>query len=137
MKLTNEQTADCIVKLSNPYERVTLLCDGRTITLSVERYKALTFKVVTYVDWQILGKWFSGTQECPEQKFMRKAVKSIYTPAVKKKFIKIMGARRFKSDPSFHRTYTMFHPDWPNGKAAINHLCKVCESVELYRKETP
>jgi hypothetical protein len=131
MKLLKEQQADCIVKLSHPYGRVALLCDGRKITLSVEQYKGLSFRVMTYVDGHFLGKWISGTEEYSEQKFLRKVVKPIYSSAMRKKLIKIMGVRRFNTEPDYHKTYTVFYPDWHDGKAAINHLCKVCESVEL------
>lgn len=44
---------------------------------------------------------------------------------------KAIGKRAVAKDRDYSKTVTSYMPDWASGKAAINHLCKVCESVEL------
>jgi hypothetical protein len=131
MKLTKEQKAECASSLDHPYGRVELVCDGRKITLNVESCKKLSYRVMTYVDGHFLGKWISGSEAHPEQKFLRKVVRPVYSASFKKKMEKAAGKRFVAQDPFYKKTVTTYMPDWASGKAAINHLCKVCESVEL------
>lgn len=134
MKLTKEQKDELAQKLNSPWGSVKLLCDGYTITLNVERVKALSYRVVTYVNGEWRGEWFSAKQEFPEQKFLHKKVVPNCKPAERKKIEKALGKRYVSKDPFWSGSFTMFAPDWPSGKAAINHLCKVCESVQVASK---
>jgi hypothetical protein len=134
--MTKEEKADCIVKLSHPYGRVALLCDGRRVVLQVECYKTLSCRVMTYVDGRFSGEWISAQDSHPEQRFLRKSVRPVYSSAVIRKMEKACGKRWVAKNPIFKGTVTTYMPDWPSGKAAMNHLCKVCESVEVI-KETP
>lgn len=133
MKLTKEQRADLVEKLSSPWGSASLVCDGHRVTLQVQREggNAIKYRVMTYVDGYFKGEWMNG--EAPEAKFLRKQVYPVYSVSDRKKMEKIVGKRRFASADydRYRKTLTHYLPDWASGKAAIAHLCKVCESVEI------
>jgi hypothetical protein len=135
MKLTAEQKTALIEELSYPHGYVKLMCDGYEISLVVEPYKALSYVVMTYVNGFFEGKWMNSKQEFPEQKFMRKSIKSVYSARTKAKFEKIYGKREYKKKSAdFDRKYVLYMPTFGTGKAAISHLVKVCESIEVMEK---
>ncbi len=132
MKLSKEQIEELAKSLIHPYGGgVKLLCDGYTVNLQVECYKGMTYRVMTYVNGYMKGVWVGLSGEYPEQKFLRKQVKPLCSPAKKSKMEKIMGKRHIKNDPYYSATKTYYWNDWISGKAALNHLNKVCESVQL------
>lgn len=131
MKLTKEQKEKLSADLTSPWGRVRLICDGYRIALVVERCKPMVFRVVTYINGQWRGEWSLGTKEFPEQKFINKKTHRVYSPAFVKKAEKIFGKRAVAKDPEYKRTFITYDISWPSGKAAINHLCRVCESVEI------
>lgn len=131
MKLTKEQKATLIADLMLPWGRVELLCDGDRITLAVQQAKPLVFRVVTFVNGEWRGEWCFGTKEFPEQKFLNKRTHRVYRPAYVKKMEKIFGKREVAKNPEYQRTFVTYDISWPNGRAAINHLCRVCESIEV------
>ncbi len=136
MKLTKEQKAVCIEKLNSPWGRVELRCDGHKVCLQVQRHTALTFRVMTYVDGHFLGKWISVPESYPEQKFLRPRIRPVYSAAFRRSMEKAIGKRAMAKDLDYSKTVTSYMPDWASGKAAINHLCKVCESIEILQNET-
>lgn len=131
MTLTKEQRAELAQQLASPWGMIDLLCDGRRITLQVQRVSGpgITYRVMTYVDGEFRGSWCKG--DTPEAKFLRKQVTPLTSPARRKAAEKALGKRWVAKQPLYTATHTFWHPDWPSGKAAINHLCKVCESVEV------
>lgn len=133
MKLSKQQIDVLAASLAHPYgSGVKLLCDGYTVTLQVERAKKLTWRVITYVNGYFKGEWYGlSKQECPEQKFLRKLVRPRCSAKHKRDMEKIMGKRHVNNDPYYKEVQTSYWPDWPSGKAALNHLNKVCESVQL------
>ena len=54
-----------------------------------------------------------------------------YTPADKARMEKSLGKRFVAKDPWFNKTFISYDMSWPSGKAAIAHLCRVCDSVQL------
>lgn len=132
MKLTKEQKAELAAQLSTPWGTVELICDGYRVALEVQRMKGgMTYRVMTYVNGSFYGHWVSGSAEFPEQKFLRKSVRPLYSAAEKAKYEKVFGKRHVAKDARYSKTLTMYMPDWASGKAVISHLCKVCESVEI------
>ena len=131
MKLSKEQIAVLAETLALPWGRVTLMCDGYKITFTVARTKVLTYRVMTYVDGHFQGAWCDPKNACPEQKFLRKQVKPVCSPARKREAEKALGKRFVKSRSYFSGSTTSYWPDWANGKAALSHLNKVCESIRL------
>lgn len=131
MKLSKEQKDKLAETLSTPWGSATLICDGFRIGLQVQLAKAMTFRVVTFVNGVWKGDWCSGTSEYPEQKFLNKRTHRAVSPAIKAKMEKIMGKRALAKDPYYSKTFVAYDVSWPSGKAAISHLCRVCESVEI------
>lgn len=136
MKLTKEQKQELIDKLSYPWGRVSLQCDDHKVDLVVKRTgKGITFRVVTYVDGRWEGKWMSGKEEYPEQKFLRKSVQPVARKKDKEAMEKAVGKRYFKKmcaeEPYWTKTITLYDVSWGSGRMAINHLCKVCDSIQI------
>jgi hypothetical protein len=131
MKLSKEQKAALASQLDSPYGRVHLLCDGYEIILRVERAKGLSYRVVTYVNGSWKGTWCSGRESYPEQKFLNRKETPLTTPSKKAEAEKIFGNRAVAKDPFYSKKIVTYDLSWPSGKVAINHLCRVCESVEI------
>lgn len=132
MMLTKVQRAELAKKLAYPYgEPVRLVCDGKVITLCVVRDSGpgIRYRVMTYVDGRFEGEWCKG--ETPEAKFLRKTVTPLISAAKRKDAVKRMGIRWVASQSIYNAKVALWHPYWSSGKAAIAHLCKVCESVEI------
>ena len=131
MKLSNEQKTELAKKLESPWGAVALLCDGFRIDLRVERCSALAYRVITYVNGKWEGKWCLAKEDYPEQKFLNKKTHRACSPKFIKNMEKILGKRAVAKDPFYKRTFVTYDMSWPSGKAAISHLCRVCESVEI------
>lgn len=135
MKLSKEQKDELAAKLAMPWGRVALRCDGYDVDLQVERHKAMTYRVMTYVNGHFKGAWISSKNEAPEAKFLRKSVRPNLSPAKRVKMEKMLGKRFVQKDPFWSGSITLYLPDWASGKAALAHLCKVCESIEILTKD--
>lgn len=135
MKLTKVQQHELAMELQGPWAGVDLVCDGYLVSLRVERYKALSWRIYTYVNGCFRAAWVTGDSPAPEVKFLRKSVRLLFSPAKRKKAEKVYGKRAVAKDPFFNETYTMHLPDWTSGKAAIAHLCKVSDSIEVAEPE--
>jgi hypothetical protein len=132
MKLSKEQKAELEQRLSTTWGQVALMCDGYRVDLQVQRWKGgIQYRVMVYVNGHFKGLWTSGKTEYPEQKFLRKSVRPLYTPAQKAKLEKALGKRWVAKDPAMKATVTIYLPDFASGKAAIGHLHRVCESIEI------
>ena len=131
MKLSKEQKDQAIQKLSNPWGSIILMCDGYRVALQVQRTSALSFRVMTFVNGEFKGLWCNPENRCPESIFMRKKVTPIFSPSRKKEIEKALGKRYVKNDPHFSKAHTWLLPDFASGKAAISHMCKVSESIQI------
>lgn len=136
-KLTKEQKQELDAELRFPWGTVELICDGRRISLQVQRWKGMTFRVVQYIDGVFKYAWCSSKEEHPEQKFLRKSVRPNVTPAKRRELEKALGKRYVAKHAFFGGSTTCFYPDWATGKAAINHLCKVCAEVSIAPASKP
>ncbi len=139
MKLTQEQKQQLIDRLGHQWGRVRLQCDGHQVDLVTERAKGMTWRVVTYVDGCWKGEWIDGRQSHPEQKFLNKRTKPAVTKAQRDKMEKAVGKRYFKkmcaTESLWTATSTIYDISWASGKTAINHLCRVCDSVQIVEDE--
>lgn len=129
MTLSKEQRDRLANTLTVPWGQVDLMCDGYRVTLCVLRWKSMTYRVMTYVNGIFKGVWLSPDSGAPESKFLRVSTRPNVTPARKREVEKILGKRYVKRDPFYSGTITTYMPDWSSGKAALSHLCKVCESI--------
>lgn len=139
MKLSKEQKQELIDKLTHPWGRVRLMCDGYKVDLVVERAKGMRYRVTTYVNGRWSGKWISGEETHPEQKFLRKYVRPAVSKKDKDAMEKVVGKRYFKKmcaeESYWTKTITLYDISWASGRTAINHLCKVCDSVAIAEEE--
>lgn len=135
MKLSKVQKVELIDKLSSTWGAVDLMCDGYLVSLRVERYKALAYCVTTYVNGFFKGTWCRGKDPAPEAKFLRKSVRPNVSPTKRKQLEKELGKRYVAKHEYFSGSVTVYLPDWSSGRAAINHLCKVCDSVAIADKD--
>ena len=136
MKLTKEQKQKLIDDLKCTWGRVDLLCDGYRVTLAVERYSGLKYRVITYVNGYWKGEWFSGPSEHPEQKFLNRRERPLASPKQKADAEKILGKRAVAKDPWYSKKLVTYDISWASGSAAINHLCRVCDSIEIVAEGT-
>jgi hypothetical protein len=136
MKLSKEQKDDLVETLNLPWSCVNLRCDGYVVTLAVRRFKGgIKYRVMTYVNGKFDSAWSSEKNAAPEVKFLRKSVRPYLTPTERREAEKVLGKRKVAKDPVYNGSLTLYLPDWATGKAAINHLTKVCDSIELLTVE--
>lgn len=133
MKLTKEQRDELAQELAHPYGRVELMCDGYKVVLHVERWKELSYRIVTYVngEWRVV--WICAPGEYPERKFLRYTEKFVHPARFRAQMLKLLGKRRYAKE-NYDKKIGMWNIDWQTGKAAINHLHRVCDSIEIISK---
>ncbi|PLX97299.1 MAG: hypothetical protein C0621_00105 [Desulfuromonas sp.] len=122
--------------LDGLYGRVVLNIDGFKITLVRGRISKNQLGVVIYVNDEVKGEWLGSERDNPVQKFMRRSERFLLPAkerASQKKFEKKYGKRRCRElgyrDPD--AKYVCYLPYWSTGKAALRHLIKVGETVEI------
>lgn len=130
MKLTKDQRDELAKELANPYGRVNLKCDGYEVLLVVERWKELSYRIVTYVNGEWSGAWMCSAGEYPQRKFLRYSEKFVLPARFRAQMLKLLGKRRYAKE-NYDRKLGMWHIDWQTGKAAINHLHRVCDAIEI------
>ena len=134
MKLTKEQKQALIDQLSLPWGRVKLRCDGYEIVLCVQPVKPLEYRVYTFVNGIWEGKWMSGRESYPEQKFLNKKETHCAKPSDKARAEKIFGKRAVAKDPWYTKKIVTYDVTWASGRQAINHLFRVCDSIEVIKE---
>jgi hypothetical protein len=121
--------------LANPYGRVELLADGYRIVASVERYKALTWKVVIYTDGKILFAWTSQDRE-ETRKFWQRRERFTHPKKYRddmKKWLKSRDEWKRDMAQRAHAMQVMWSPTWPNAKAFCRHIRKTCTDIRLIK----
>ena len=131
MKLTKDQKEMLIAKLQFPWGYAELLCDDVKVTLRVQRWKGLSYRVVTFVNGHFKGEWMVDNNKAPEQKFMRRSERHLFSQKERAQAEKALGKRNVAKSQLYTRTIVTYFPDWASGKAAIEHLCRVCERIEI------
>ena len=134
MKLTKEQKQALIDQLSLTFGTVKLRCDGYEIVLQVQQVKPLQYRVITFVNGFWEGKWMSGRESYPEQKFLNKKETHCAKPSDKARAEKIFGKRAVAKDPWYTKKIVTYDVTWASGRQAINHLCRVCDSIEVIKE---
>ena len=113
---------------------VALMCDGYHVILIVERWKALTNKIVVYVN----GKMRMSHTNYPDQ------IERFSFPS-KRFVLSAKNRAEFKKEPKWMRkalvkrgydpdeTYTSYFPAWGSFKALKSHFIKHNISIELLK----
>lgn len=132
MTLSKAQKDFILKKIDSQFDCVDLDCDGYRIRLSLERIQDLKLAVAVYVNSWCKGEWLLHPELHPEGKFYPDRYKSVYSPVKKKKIIKAFGKKRaYENFPSLDEKIHYKGTHFSTGRAAINHLVKVCDSIEL------
>lgn len=131
-KLTKSQRDAIAEHLSFPIGSVSLVADGRKVTLQMHRWGKgrVSYRVCLFLDGWFKGEWTKAEPSIPEHKYLRRAETFLFPAARRKECEKKFGKRAMKRF-GFDAKLIMYRNDWATGRAAINHLCKACESVEL------
>ena len=131
--LTAEQKASAIAALSHPYGSVKFKAgrDGidYEVKASVESVRAMQYRVMVYVDGVVRGEWLVSDSIHPQTAFMRRSTKKLHTKKEIELFRKACGKK--KADAAAAEVFVWHHPDFASGTAAINHLLRAADSVEL------
>lgn len=131
--LTAEQKTRAISALSHPYGSVKFKAVRAgvdyKITASVEPVRAMQYRVMVYVDGVVRGEWLMSESAHPQTAFMRRSEKKLHT----KKEIDLIrkGWGKKRADAAAAKVFVWYHPDFASGTAAINHLLRAADSVEL------
>lgn len=132
MTLTKAQKDFAIDRLKSQWQPVKLKCDGYTVDLQLVQVKNTKLAISIYVNSYFRGVWFTSPDEHVESKFYPILTKAFYSSVAKKKIIKEFGKRNaYKYFPNLDEKYVGKGSYFSTGRAAINHLVKVCDSIEL------
>lgn len=130
MKLNKEQKLFIIEQLNSQFKSVHLMCDGYEITLKMERYK-MKLVISIYINGCIKGAWGIKPEEHPESKFLAIRQKSYYPAKRKAEIIKAFGKREANKRFDLDKKLEYKLPFFTTPQAALNHLIKVSDSIEL------
>jgi hypothetical protein len=131
-KMSQQDKDKVIAALSFPHGDATLTCDGHRVDLYVERSVGLSFRVMIYVNRCFKGAWCLPESTAPERKFLRPVKRVLYSPTNLKKIENEYGKRKLKEFIAKYQKVVVYAaPDFASGRAAINHLCKVCDSISV------
>ena len=131
MSLSKEQQDHVLKELDIPYNKVILHCDGHDVTLRLVRMK-MKLVVDIYVDQMFKGIWLTEPDKHPEAKFLPTKKVKIYSQKSKAEIIKVLGKREAKkSFPDLDKVIESKSYYFSSPKAALSHLIKVSDSIEL------
>lgn len=129
--LNREQKAFVLQQLESQMNTVELDCDGFKIWLSLQRYK-MRLVVAIYINGCFKGAWLGLNSEHPETKYLPLKRRAIYTEKQKAEIIKALGKREAKKTfPNLDAVYESRTSFFNTPKAALAHLIKVSEKIEL------
>ena len=132
--------AALIDRLDSVFGSVELMCDGSRIYLQVRRdsAKSLRYVVCVFVDGVWKGRWSQADYQGPEQKFARRIERNLYSEKEQKAMLKAAplygrkgSAERKQYEERVATKWVYYNPTFSTGQAAINHLCRVCESITV------
>lgn len=131
MSITKEQKAFILNQLEKQFNYVELNCDGFKIWLSLKPYK-MRLVIDIYINGVFKGEWLGFKKIHPETKYLPIKKKPYFTPKRKAEIIKTLGKREakkmFPKLDEVHESRTCF---FNSPKAALSHLIKVSDSIEL------
>jgi hypothetical protein len=138
--ITKELKAELIEKLNSPFASLKLDCDGYQIGLQAQSKdkSGLRFVLSLYVNGWMKGVWLDLKNPCPEQKFMRRMERPLHSKKEQEAIVKFevaCGMKRKDAIDKAARKFAYLAPYFPSGRAAIHHLCRVCESITIVADE--
>lgn len=135
MSLSKEQKAFILKSLESQFNHIELNCDGFIIWLSLKPYK-MRLVIDIYINGVFKGKWLGLTKEHPETKYLPTKKTAVFTPKRKAEIIKSLGKREAKKlFPNLDVVVEQPTCFFTSPKAALSHLIKVSDSIELLTAE--
>lgn len=131
--LTKEQKELVVSELSHTFGTALLKCDEDQVVLAVQCVKSLKYRVVMYINGYWKGEWLDTNKSFPEQKYLNRRVRALYSKAEIAHMQKKFGKRNTQKFMSINKTYVTYDFTWASGKMALNHLIKVSKSIELVK----
>ncbi len=130
MSLSKEQKEFILEQLNSQFKTVHLICDGYDIALKMERFK-MKLVIGIYVNGSVKGVWATKPEDHPESKFLASHHKSYYSAKRKAEIIKVFGKREANKRYDLDKKFEYKLPYFNTARAALNHLIKVSDSIEL------
>lgn len=107
--MTKEDWEKVEKALGGLYGFAKLTVDGREIQFQRQLVDKNKLGIVTYIDGHFLGAWIMGTEEHPEQKFLRKIEKFVYPEKLRNVGIDCRNAGRKNGDSILTEKATISH----------------------------
>lgn len=135
MSLSKEQKAFILKSLESQFKHIELNCDGFKVQLSLVRYK-MRLVIDIYINGVFKGEWLSSTKGHPETKYLPFKKTPVFTSKRKAEIIKSLGKREAKKlFPNLDLVVEQPTCFFTSPKAALSHLIKVSDSIELLTAE--
>ncbi|MBP6114533.1 MAG: hypothetical protein KA474_07445 [Acinetobacter sp.] len=87
--------------------------------------------IAIYVNGSVKGVWATKPEEHQESKFLASHQKSYYSAKEKAERIKVFGKREANKRFDLDKKFEYKLPFFTTPQAALNHLIKVSDSIEL------
>lgn len=137
--ITKEQWQEMEKKLSHPFGRVEMRCDGHDVSAIVmtDRMKLV---IQVYVDGFIKSEWLMDENEIGV-KFYQKKTKFFSKQKERENARKNMNDKRLGEDlrEMFKRHYeakfSYYVPYWTSAKSFCRHIRKTCAEIELTKEK--
>ncbi|MBK0062405.1 MULTISPECIES: hypothetical protein [unclassified Acinetobacter] len=132
MTLTKAQKDFVVNRLKSQWRQVKLKCDGFEVTLGLIQVTDTKLAVEIYINNFFKGTWVLNPEKHIESKFLPIRYLWLWSPKEKKEILKKFGKRAaYKNFPDLDKRLEHKTTHFTSGRAAINHLIKVCDSIEL------
>lgn len=131
-KLSKIEKKSITDRLDHAYASVKLQCDNDLVTLKMERksQKSVSYGVMVYVNNVFKGIWLSEDSTHEETKYMYSKEKYILSEPKRKAFLKTMG-KKWCDEKQVNQKVIIRSCFFPSPTSAINHLCKVCDTIKI------
>jgi len=108
-----------------------LRVDGREVMFMRQLLTGNRMGIITYVDGEWQGKWISGKNECPEQRYLRPASRFIFRAKFRAEFKRWPKKLQKLHAVDIDEKVRYFDLNWPNVTAIRRHYQKTFTSIEL------
>ncbi|MDV4263339.1 hypothetical protein ACG9XY_12490 [Acinetobacter seifertii] len=132
MALTKEQKDFILQRLDNQFSSVKLKCDEYEVSLYLTRVQNLKLAIEIFVNGYFKMTWLLNPDQHPESKYYPNGTQALFKPSAKAKLFKEFGKRRaYKFFPNLDEVITFKRTHFSTARAALTHLIKVSDSIEL------
>jgi len=127
--LSKDQREAIERELSHSYGRVILKADGHQLQLRVERWKALRYVVMVYVDGWLRGEWWKEGSEVGA-KFWNRRTHQLFKKRELDAWRKAFG-KRAAAERQQRGVWVNHEPFFPSARACLASLQRTCDAIEV------